>query len=47
MNGFNKVKIGELRIVWLSRANGSLRMAWVEEFLLAGRIPTEASCYGR
>ena len=47
MNVFGEVKRRELRIVRFSRANGSLRMAWVEEFLLAGRIPTEASCYGR
>jgi hypothetical protein len=47
MNVFNEVKIRELRIGWVSRANGSPHMAWVEESLLAGRIPTEAGCNGR
>jgi hypothetical protein len=47
MNVFSEVKRRELRIVWVSRANGSLRMAWVEEFLLTGRIHTETDCYGR
>jgi hypothetical protein len=47
MNVFGEVKMRELRIGWVSRANGSLHMAWVEEFLLTGRIPAEACCYGR
>jgi hypothetical protein len=47
MNVFGQVKRRELRIGWVSRVNGSLRLAWVEESLLVGRIPTEASCYGR
>jgi len=40
-------KMRELRIVWVSRADGSLRMAWVDESLLIGRVRMEASCYGR
>lgn len=47
MNVFGEVKRRELRIVRVSRAIGSLHMAWVEESLLAGRIPTEACCNGR
>jgi hypothetical protein len=47
MNVFGEVKRRETRIAWISRANGSRRMAWVGESLLAGRIPMEASCYGR
>jgi hypothetical protein len=47
MNVSGEVNRRGARIAWVSRANGSLHMACVEESPLAGRIPTEASCYGR
>ena len=47
MNVFGEVKRKGARIGSISRANSSLHMAQVEESLLASRIPTEASCYGR
>jgi hypothetical protein len=47
MNVLGEVKRRGARIAWVSRANGSLHIAWVEESPLAGRIPAEASCHGR
>ncbi len=40
-------KMRELRIVWVSRADGSLHVAWIDESLLGHRALVKAGCYGR
>ena len=40
-------KMRELRIVWVSRADGSLRMAWVDDSLHIGRVRVEVEWHGR
>jgi hypothetical protein len=47
MSVVTETKMRELRIIWVSRSDGSLRMAWVDESLLIGRVRMEAGCYGR
>jgi hypothetical protein len=47
MSIFTETKMRELRIMWISRMDGFLRMAWVDESLLIGRVQMEAGCYGR
>jgi hypothetical protein len=41
------MKMRELRIVWVSRVDGALRMTWVDETLVTGRTRVEAGRYGR
>jgi hypothetical protein len=40
-------KMKELRIAWVSRMDGSLRLAWVDESLFVRRVRVEVGCYGR
>ena len=48
MSVLTETKMRELRILWVSRFDGSLGMGWIDdESHLVGRAPVGGDCDGR